>query len=146
MTPSKACIDLIKQFEGFEPKAYRCPAGKLTIGYGHVVAPAEYHLRDAALTEDQATRLLEADLGRFAPQVDAMLAGVAVRQHQFDALVSFAYNCGAGALRGSTLLKKFRAGDAAGAAEEFLRWDKAGGRALPGLTRRRKAESALFRG
>lgn len=146
MTPSKACTDLVKHFEGFEPRAYRCPAGKLTIGYGHVVAPAEYHLRDAALTEEQATRLLDADLGRFALQVDALLAGVSVRQHQFDALVSFAYNCGAGALRGSTLLRKLRAGDAAGAAEEFLRWNKSGGRALPGLTRRRKAESALFRG
>ncbi|NDV11691.1 lysozyme [Crenobacter caeni] len=146
MTPSKACVDLIKQFEGFEPKAYRCPAGKLTIGYGHVVAPTEYNLRDAALTEDQATRLLEADLGRFAPQVTAMLSGLTVRQHQFDALVSFAYNCGAGALRGSTLLRKLRAGDVAGAAEEFLRWNKAGGRELAGLTRRRNAERALFIG
>lgn len=146
MIPSKSCINLIKQFEGFEPTPYHCPADKLTIGYGHVIGATEHHLRDATLTEDQATRMLHSDVAYFAPKVSLLLAGIDVNQGQFDALVSFAYNCGAGALRGSTLLKKLRAGDVAGSAKEFLRWDKSGGRVLSGLTRRRKAEMALFVG
>ena len=144
MKPSIKCVDLIKNFEKFEPRPYLCPARKLTIGYGHVIAASEHHLRDAALTEGQASALLAADLGKFAPQVLGLLKGVDVDQHQFDALVSFAFNCGVGALRGSTLLRKFRAGDVKGAAGEFKRWNKGGGSVLAGLTRRRTAEEALF--
>lgn len=146
MKPSEACVALVKQFEGFAAQPYRCPAGKLTIGYGHVVQAGEHHLSDARLTEVQASALLASDLGLFAPQVEALLKGVAVSQGQFDALVSFAFNCGVGALRGSTLLRKLRSGDAPGAATEFGKWVNGGGKRLPGLVTRRAAERALFEG
>lgn len=144
MNPSKSCIELIKHFEKFEPRAYLCPARKLTIGYGHVIAASEHHLRDAVLSDGQATRLLDADLAKFAPQVLGLLKGVDVDQHQFDALVSFAFNCGVNALRNSTLLKKFKAGDVDGAAGEFKRWNKSNGQVLAGLTRRRAIEEGMF--
>lgn len=144
MKPSENCVALIKHFEKFEPRAYRCPAGKLTIGYGHVIHASEHHLRDAVLSEAQASALLAADLAKFAPQVESLLKGVVTAPGQFDALVSFAFNCGMGALRGSTLLKKLRAGDVIGAAGEFKRWNKSNGKVLAGLTRRRSAEERMF--
>ena len=81
----------------------------------------------------------------FAAQVAALLK-VPTKQHQFDALVSFAYNCGIGNLRSSTLLRKLNAGDFPGAALEFHRWNRANGRVLAGLVRRRAAEALLFHG
>ncbi len=146
MKPSENCVALIKHFEKFEPRAYRCPAGKLTIGYGHVIQASEHHLRDAVLNEAQASALLAADLAKFAPQVESLLKGIVIAPGQFDALVSFAFNCGANALRNSTLLKKFKAGDVVGAAGEFKRWNKSNGQVLAGLTRRRAAEEKLFAG
>ena len=144
MKPSENCVALIKHFEKFEPRAYRCPAGKPTIGYGHVIQASEHHLRDAVLNEAQASALLAADLAKFAPQVESLLKGVVTDPGQFDALVSFAFNCGVNALRNSTLLKKFKAGDVGGAAGEFKRWNKSNGKVLAGLTRRRAAEERMF--
>lgn len=144
MKTSQKGIDLLKSFEAFKPYCYRCPAGKPTIGYGHVVQPRENF--PAVLTLDYAEDLLERDLAQFERSVLALTKGVALTQEQFDALVCFTFNVGMGAFAGSTLLKKLKAGDYVGAADEFLKWDHAGGKVLAGLTRRREAERKLFLG
>ena len=139
MQISKAGLDLIKQFEGLYLKAYRCPAGVPTIGYGHTAGVA----MGQTITQQQADDYLRRDVRQFERAV-ARLATVPLTQGQFDALVSFAFNLGEGALAQSTLLRLLNAGDYAGAAAQFDRWNKAGGRVLPGLVRRRAAERALF--
>ena len=128
----------MKQFEGFEAKAYKCPAGVWTIGYGHTlnVRPND------VITEAQASTLLEEELQDYAAKVSKIVP--TANQNQFDALVSFAYNLGVNALGTSTLLKKHLIGDYKGAQAEFLRWDKANGRVLTGLTKRRQQESTLY--
>jgi lysozyme len=133
-------IDLITRFEGFRPEIYKDDAGVDTIGWGHTRSA----VMPIRITEEEGRELLRQDLEYF---VDAVLdlVEVPVNQNQFAALVSFAYNLGEGNLRGSTLLKKLNAGDFAGASEEFMKWDSAGGRKLRGLTRRRGAEEQLFR-
>ena len=152
MTPSQACISLVKSFEGFSPKAYRCPAGVWTIGYGTTLYPGGGKVSPGdTCTAAQAETWLAHDLGAAARDV-AKLVKVAVSQAQFDALVSFAYNVGsdidadtvAEGLGDSTLLRKLNAGDARGAAGEFMKWVNGGGRRLPGLVRRREAERKLF--
>lgn len=131
---------LIKDAEGLRLEAYLCPAQRWTLGYGHVGADV---LPGLTITEAEAEVLLETDLVLFEKGVAAAVT-VPLTRNQFSALVSFAYNLGLGRLIGSTLLRKLNAGDYDGAALEFLRWDKAGGKVLPGLTRRRAAEAALF--
>ena len=139
MQISKAGLDLIKQFEGLYLKAYRCPAGVPTIGYGHTAGVA----MGQTIAQQQADDYLRRDVRQFERAV-ARLVSVPLTQGQFDALVSFAFNLGEGALAQSTLLRLLNAGDYAGAAAQFERWNKAGGRVLPGLVRRRAAERALF--
>lgn len=139
MQISKAGLDLIKQFEGLYLNAYRCPAGVPTIGYGHTAGVA----MGQTITQQQADDYLRRDVRQFERAV-SRLARVPLTQGQFDALVSFAFNLGEGALAQSTLLRLLNAGDYAGAAAQFDRWNKAGGRVLPGLVRRRAAERALF--
>jgi len=138
MKISDNCVSLVKKFEGFEAKAYKCPAGVWTIGYGHTlnVRPND------VITEAQATTLLEEELQEYAAKVAKIVPSA--NQNQFDAMVSFAYNLGVNALGTSTLLKKHLAGDYKGAQAEFLRWDKANGKVLAGLTKRRQQESALY--
>jgi len=138
MRISDNCVALVKQFEGFEAKAYKCPAGVWTIGYGHTlnVRPND------VITEAQASALLEEELQDYAAKVAKIVPSA--NQNQFDALVSFAYNLGVNALGTSTLLKKHLAGDYKGAQAEFLRWDKAVGKVLAGLTKRRHQESSLY--
>lgn len=138
---SAAGIALIVRFEGERLTAYLCPAGVWTIGVGHTGPDVHPGLR---IARDRSRALLMQDLARFEQAV-ARLAPVAT-QAQFDALVAFAFNVGSDALAGSTLLRKHKAGDYAGAAAEFARWNKAGGKALPGLTARRAAEARLYRG
>lgn len=142
MQISDAGLSLIKNFEGLSTKAYLCPAGVLTIGYGHTknVKPND------VITKDGAEELLKKDLKEFEEAVTAMLdiREVAVNQCQFDALVCFAFNVGTKALDTSTLLKKLTIGDVEGAGDEFLRWNKAGGKVLEGLNLRRQAERRLF--
>ena len=140
MTPSPRCVELVKRFEGFRPKPYLCPAGVPTIGYGHT---EDVSLSDPPVTREAAAALLERDLAVFAAGV-ARLLTAPVKQSQFDALVSFAYNVGLGNLQRSTLLKMVNSGDLAGAASEFAKWTKSKGRELPGLVKRRAAERALF--
>jgi lysozyme len=139
MKISDAGLELIKSFEGLYLKAYLCPAKVWTIGYGHTlgVMPGD------VITKDQAEALLRKDLEQFEAVVNRSVS-VPITQAQFDSLVSLCYNIGAKAFVTSTLLKKLNAGDYAGAAAEFEKWNKAGGVILPGLAKRRKKERELF--
>src|SRR5688572_10393074 len=116
-------LDLIRRFEGLKLRAYRCPAGIWTIGYGHTGPEVRPGLR---VTREEAETLLRADAGTFDEAV-RQIAGPAT-QGQHDALVSFAFNLGLGALMSSTLLKRHRSGDHAGAADQFRRWIHVRGR------------------
>lgn len=138
---SQVGIDLIKSFEGFEAEAYQCPAGKWTIGYGHTKTAKS----GMTITPAQAEQLLKEDLNRFEVAVEDLVK-VSINDNQFAALVSFAFNLGARRLKESTLLQRLNSGDSQQAANEFLRWNKAGGQVLKGLTFRRQAERALFLG
>lgn len=140
MKTSRAGLALIKRFESLRLKAYVCPAGVLTIGYGHAGDVEAHH----EITSHQADVILEHDVERFEESVASLTQGLALTQGQFDALVSFAFNVGVTALANSTLLKKLRAGDVPGAAAQFGRWVNAKGVRLAGLVRRREAEAALF--
>lgn len=162
-------VELIKSFEGIpdgDPStvkidAYLCPAGVWTIGWGHAIVDGGAQLKGAAnklrarvlypggITREQAEALLRADLIPRAASVNSMLK-VAVSDPQFGALIALVFNIGAANLGASTLLRKLNAGDAAGAADQFLAWDKARVNGvlqpLAGLTRRRRAERAMFLG
>ena len=141
MKTSQAGIDLIKSFEGLYLNAYEDVVGIWTIGYGHTgdVQSGE------TISEEEAEMLLAGDLEESEEAVERYVT-VDLEQHEFDALVSFTFNCGAGALKSSTLLKLLNNGNRQGAAAQFLRWDKAGGKRVAGLTRRRKAEMEMFLG
>jgi len=134
-------IKLIKHFEGLCLAKYQDAVSKWTIGYGHLILANEDFSQP--LTEQQAEQLLLSDLKKSENGIKKMVT-VDLNQNQFDALVSFAFNLGIGNLQQSTLLKLLNAGKHESAAEQFIRWDKAGGQTLPGLTRRRQAEQKLF--
>ncbi len=137
---NKEGLELIKSFEGLRLKSYRCSANVITIGWGST-GP---HVKEGmTITKDQAEELLRSDLRRFEDAVAA--AAPKATDNQFSAMVSLAFNIGIGALQRSTVLRRHLAGDHAGAADAFLMWNKAGGRVLAGLTRRREAEAALYR-
>jgi lysozyme len=141
-TTGEAGIDLIKQFEGLRLRAYPDPgSGRApwTIGYGTTrgVRPG------MVITKAQAEEMLRRDLREIEEAVNDLVT-VEISQSMFDALMSFAYNVGVGNLRRSTLLRKLNQGDLEGAADQLLRWNRARGRVLPGLTRRRIAERDLF--
>ena len=144
MQTSDKGIALIKQFEGCKLTAYQDSVGVWTIGYGWT-KPVDGKPIRAGMTikQETAERLLKTGLVSYESDV-SRLVKVGLTQGQFDALVSFTYNLGARSLSTSTLLRKLNAGDYATAADEFLRWNKAGGKVLNGLTRRREAERALF--
>ena len=144
MQTSDKGIALIKQFEGCKLTAYQDSVGVWTIGYGWT-QPVDGKPIRAGMTikQETAERLLKTGLVSYESDV-SRLVKVGLTQEQFDALVSFTYNLGSRSLSTSTLLRKLNAGDYAGAADEFLRWNKAGGKVLNGLTRRREAERALF--
>ena len=144
MQTSEKGIALIKQFEGCKLTAYQDSVGVWTIGYGWT-QPVDGKPIRAGMTikQETAERLLKTGLVSYESDV-SRLVKVGLTQGQFDALVSFTYNLGARSLSTSTLLRKLNAGDYAGAADEFLRWNKAGGKVLNGLTLRREAERALF--
>lgn len=136
-------IALIKHFEGLRLEAYLCPAGIPTIGYG---STGRHVTMGDRITEAQAERLLRSDLKRFEAGVRMLIADTPTTSDQFSALVSFAFNLGLGNLQKSTLLKRHKRGDIAGASKEFGRWVYAAGRKLKGLERRRAAEARLYRG
>ncbi len=144
MQTSDKGIALIKEFEGCKLTAYQDSVGVPTIGYGWT-QPVDGKPIRAGMTikQETAERLLKTGLVRYESDV-SRLVKVGLTQGQFDALVSFTYNLGTRSLSTSTLLRKLNAGDYAGAANEFPRWNKAGGKVLSGLSRRREAERALF--
>lgn len=146
LVPADA-VALVKQWEGFRAKPYRCPAGVPTIGYGSTFYAdgRRVTMDDPPITEEAASALLYAVMTRFAADVDRLVK-VPLTAGQRGALISFTFNLGAGALSQSTLLRKLNAGDYEGAANEFQRWNRAGSSILEGLTRRRAAEAAMFRG
>ncbi|WP_412057394.1 lysozyme [Bartonella sp. DGB2] len=140
-TVSDKGLNLIKRFEGFSPTVYFCPAGYPTIGYGHVVKDNEEF--SAGIDEAHAIALLRQDTV-VAERAVLRLINVPLTSNQFDALVSFTYNLGGGALQSSTLRRKINRGEHNEAPEQFLRWVFAGGRKLKGLILRRQAEADLY--
>lgn len=151
MRISQRGINLVKEFEGcLQPvgggmfKPYICPAGVLTIGWGHTNHHGRKFDKSARWSQAECDNELANDMRGFERAVERLVK-VDLNQNQFDALVSFTYNCGEGNLGKSTLLRKLNAGDYAGAAAQFAVWNKGGGRVLAGLVRRRAAEAALFR-
>ena len=147
MKTSDTGLALIKSFEGFSARPYLCPAGIPTIGYGATYYPdgRRVTMQDKPVSEVDATDMLRSMLTRYEAGVSRYVQ-VPLTQGQFDALVSFAYNVGLSALKNSTLLRVLNARDYAGAAAQFARWNRAGGKVLPGLTRRREAERVMFLG
>ncbi|WP_312148845.1 lysozyme [Empedobacter sp.] len=146
MNTGKKGLELIKKYEGFYPKPYRDPIGIPTIGYGATYYPdkKKVTMQDKPLTEKQASELLAEMLKVYENQV-ALLVRKPINQNQFDALVSFAYNLGATNLSKSTLLKKVNVNpNDKSIADEFVKWNRAGGKVLNGLTKRRKDEGALY--
>lgn len=146
MRTSQAGQNLIKEFEGLRLNAYRCPAGVLTIGYGHTSAAGPPTVTSTMkISQAEAEQMLANDLLRYEVAVEKAVI-VPLTQNQFDALVSFAYNCGIGALQKSTLLKRLNRGEYDAVPAELMKWNKAGGKELAGLTRRRRAEAKMWRG
>lgn len=146
MKISENGLRLIKSFEGYHTRtddggcrAYLCPAGVWTCGWGCT----EGVTANTRWTEAEATERLATEIAKFEYAVDHAVT-VPLNQNQFDALVSFAYNCGVGALQKSTLLKRLNAGNFEAAAAQFPRWNRGGGRVLKGLVNRRAREQALF--
>ena len=141
MKTSQAGKDLIISFEGIRLQAYKCPAGVWTIGVGSTQPPVN---PGEEITKKEAMDRFDHDLSKFEKAVDKLVT-VPLTQNQFDALVSFTFNVGEGALAKSTLLKKLNAGDYDAGPAELMKWTKGGGKELPGLVRRRRAECAMWR-
>lgn len=137
---NEAGVRLVQEFEGCRLDAYRCPAGIPTIGYG--ATGPDIRMGMVWTQEEAEARLIE-DVQRFADAVERALT-VDVSDNEFAAMVSLAFNIGAGAFRKSTLLRLVNDGHFEAAAQQFERWNRAGGRVMVGLTRRRRAERALF--
>ena len=157
MNVSPQAIRTIKHHEGVRFKPYRCPALLWTVGVGHVLYPAQgklkledrkgYALKDAdnrVWTQGEVDALLRSDLARFESGVARMCPAATSHQGRFDALVSFSFNVGLGTLQRSTLRAKFNRGDFDGAAAEFLKFTKGGGKVLKGLVNRRNDEVAMY--
>lgn len=141
MRTSQRGLSLIKSFEGLRLQAYQDAVGVWTIGYGATRGVKA----GMSITKEQAERMLLNDVRRFEPEIERLITAP-LSQSQWDALTSFTYNLGAANLESSTLRRLLNAGDYTGAAEQFPRWNKAGGKVLPGLVRRRAEERELFLG
>jgi len=138
---SEEGVALIRHFEGCSLDAYLCPAGVWTVGYGHTGDVKQGDVID----QEQAEALLIEDLEEFEGYVTA-LCQRSLEQCQFDALVSWVFNLGPGNFKSSTLLRRLNAGDLGVVPHEIRRWNKAGGRVLSGLVKRREAEALMFQG
>jgi len=136
-------LELIKRFEGFSSTIYICPAGYLTIGYGHVVREEERERFEDGVDKQEAEDLLQRDV-RWAERGVLRLIDVPLTDGQFDALVSFTFNLGTGALQRSTLRRKVNREEHAQVPREFMQWVWAGGKQLKGLVRRRRAEAGAY--
>jgi len=157
MRVSEKAIRMICHHEGVRTRPYRCPALLWTVGVGHVIDPShaavKYEERrtlpipdgwDRILTMGEVDAILAQDLGRFERGVARLCPAAVGHQGRFDALVSFAFNVGLGNLQRSSLRMKTNRGEFEEAADEFMKWTKAGGRVLPGLVKRRQDERALY--
>ncbi|MBI4800621.1 MAG: lysozyme [Desulfarculus sp.] len=148
-TINAAGLELIKRRESWRARRYLCPAGKWTIAWGHVILPGENF--QEPISQVQGLALLVKDVEEAGAAVQRLVK-VPLTDNQFSALVSFTFNCGADedhdgkaeGLGDSTLLRLLNAGDYQGAADEFPKWRKGGGKVLPGLVKRRAEERALF--
>ena len=136
-------IELIKRFEGFEPEIYIDAAGYPTIGYGHLLLPGEEEMFKNGISEAAGEALLIKDVLR-TEQAVLRLINVSLNDGQFDALVSFTFNLGSGALQRSTLRRVVNREEHEEVPYQLMRWVWAGGRKLQGLVRRRKAEAVLY--
>jgi lysozyme len=137
-------LALIKQFEGLRLAAYRDSVGVWTIGYGHTAAAGDPKPRAGMrITKGEADAILARDLGRYETAVLAAITRPAT-QDQFDAMVSLCFNIGPGNFTKSSVVRAFNLGEDRRAAQAFLAWNKAGGKVLAGLARRRQAEKRLF--
>lgn len=143
MRTSIKAIDLIKQYEGCELKVYKDSKDFLTVGYGHKILPQDRLKLNQTITQEQADSFLAFDLARTEAGVDRLLH-VDVTDNQFDALVSFAFNIGVGALERSSLLNNLNTKRFTTAADELLQWNHSGGVVVKGLLLRRTAERSLF--
>ena len=141
MNISKEGVDLIKKFEGCELDAYKCAAGVWTIAYGRIKEVKE----GDTCSQNEAEEWLNEELIEYESDVNHMVE-VSLLQNQFDALVSWVYNLGPSNLKASTMLKVLNLGEYKSVPEQIKRWNKAGGKVLEGLTRRRNAEALLFEG
>ena len=141
MKISQEGLSLIKKFEGCELEAYKCAAGVLTIGYGSTKDVKE----GDTLTQEEADKLLLKDVEVFETAVNDAVE-VPISQSQFDALVSWTFNLGSGRLNSSTMLKKLNNQEYDEVPSQIKRWNKAGGKVLQGLVRRREAEALLYEG
>ncbi|MCT7528833.1 lysozyme [Aliarcobacter cryaerophilus] len=139
-------LELIKEFEGFSANAYLCPAKIPTIGYGNTFYANGTKVKlGEQISKTDALELLEKVVNKdFADKIFPLIK-VKVSQNEFDAMVSLAYNIGVGNFSKSTLLKKLNSGDFDGASNEFLKWNKSGGKELLGLTKRRQREYEMFK-
>jgi lysozyme len=145
MKVSQECLNMLKHHEGIRYSPYKCPAGLWTVGVGHLIGdgktlPPEWNRK---FSKDEVDSILADDLRRFERGVSRLCPRIQ-HQGQFDALVSFAFNLGLGALQRSTLRMKHNRGDYASVPKEFLKWSKAGGKVLRGLLARRKDEARLY--
>jgi lysozyme len=138
-----ALASFIKRHEGYSDVPYRCPAGYITIGWGHVVRQGEAY--EGPITHVQAEIMLAGDIALARGAVSRLIE-VSLRSHEADALASFTFNLGSGALQRSTLRRKLNRGEHDAVPAELMRWVFAGGRKLTGLVRRRAEEAALFEG
>jgi lysozyme len=157
MKTSSKAKEMIKHHEGVRLKPYLCPAKLWTVGVGHVLYPEQANMKledrkdlwlhpedNRVWTMEQVNALLEFDLDRFERGVARLCPSSTSNQNHFDALVSFSFNVGLGSLQKSSLRMKYNRGEYEEAANEFLKWAKAGGKVLPGLLKRRSDEKALF--
>ncbi len=130
--------ELIKKFEGCKLKAYKCPAGIWTIGYGHIKGVT----KGMEITQEEAEKMLDEDINEFAEQIKKL--NLQLNENQFNAILSFAFNVGIGKFAGSTMCRLLRQKNYKDAGNEFYRWCYAGGKVLEGLKKRREAERELF--
>ena len=148
MNVSERGIKLIKHHEGVRNRPYRCPAGLWTVGVGHLIGDGKSlpESWNRLFTKEEIDGILKRDLRRFELGVHKMLPNMFLRQHEFDALVSFCFNLGLGCFQRSTIRQALLRGDKKAAMESSLKYCRAGGRILRGLQIRRMDEKALFEG
>ena len=148
MKVSERAIKLIKHHEGVRNRPYRCPANLYTVGVGHLIGDGKSlpESWNRTFTEAEIDGILKSDLRRFELGVHKMLPNVPLRQHEYDAIISFCFNLGLGCFQRSTLRQALLRGDKKAAMESLVKYCRAGGKILRGLQIRRLDEKALFEG